>query len=161
MTSEGQCPEIPPSKSWKSITLGRPDEPNLPNVPGTTLPLVSTVLAVFAFTVVTEFLVSWSYHFPLPLLIGLASLFIASFLLIASTVSSIWAQSYNYFPLLPLDDDRLMLFKLDVNDDDQTLADYHDKLMFYYRIASLLFIMGTVAFLSGIGFVALSAMTVD
>jgi hypothetical protein len=80
--------------------------PNFPEVSGTSLPLLTTVLAGFAVTIIVQLMVRPDPGQPLPAreVAALIAFLLATLVLLASTTFAINAQAHNYLPFLDLGD---------------------------------------------------------
>jgi hypothetical protein len=88
--------------------------PNLPEVSGTTFPLLTTVLAGFAVTIAVQLIIRPEPAESIPTIISTAIVaFLASTLLfISSIIFSVNAQSHNYLPFLEIGDDGRRFFSV-------------------------------------------------
>ena len=128
--------------------------PNLPEITSTTLPLLATVLAGFAVTIIATLLtqpdVSKIWPLPNPFW-GLVLLAISAPFLLTSAFFGVRAQAYSYLNLT-LDVQKFL--KLD--DPTFNFHDYleriYKKWLLWYGAADFAFFLGLLTFVGGTGF---------
>ncbi len=127
--------------------------PNFPEVSGTPLPLLSTVLAGFAVTIIVQLMVRPDPGMPLPAreVAALLAFLLAVLVLLASTTFAINAQAHNYLPFLGLGEAASRRMRIG------DLSDWIERLerrWYMFHVAALVtFYTGVLLFLSGINLV--------
>jgi hypothetical protein len=134
--------------------------PNLPEITSTTLPLLSTVLAGFAVTIIATLLTQsdFSKTWPLPNPFwGVVLLAISTPLFLTSAYFGIRAQAYSYLnmtadvqKILKLDDPPFV---------DTYLERIYNKWLIWYYGADNVFVLGLLAFGVGIGLLLWNYLT--
>ena len=146
---------------FSSRKLSRPLNPHRPNlleVTGTTIPLLSTVLAGFVVTIITQLLTQSEASQAGTLLhIGLTLLAISFPFFLAATSFAVWAQSYNYL-ILTSDVKELMNFDIS-KQQSQRWKDYldasHTIWQKWYGSALIFYYIGLILFVVGVNFLFL------
>ncbi len=126
--------------------------PNLPEITSTTLPLLSTVLAGFAVTIIATLLtqsnISKTWPLPNPFW-SLVLLAISAPLFLTSAYFGIRAQAYSY---LNMTSDVQKILKLNPPFNiDSYLERVYKKWLLWYGAADRTFVLGLLAFVVGTG----------
>ena len=127
-----------------------PHRPNLLEVTGTTMPLLSTVLAGFSVTIIVELLTQTEAgQCGTPLNIGLTLLAISVPFFLSSTIFSVWGQSYNYL-ILTKDVKEIMNFTHSAQEWKNYLDASHTIWQKWHTSTILFYYIGLIIFISGI-----------
>jgi hypothetical protein len=140
---------------FSSIRHSRPLNPHRPNlweVTGTTLPLMSTVLAGFCVTIIVQLLTQSEARQTGDLLhVGLTFLAVSIPLFLASTAFAVWEQSYNY---LSLTSDVKELMNFDYASNQQEWKKYFDSShtiwQKWHTSTLILYYLGSITFATGV-----------
>jgi hypothetical protein len=133
--------------------MATPDQPNMPEITKTTLPLLSTVLAGFSMLIIVQlFIRPDANQFSSPpnygLVVGLIVLTISVPAFIASSIFGVWGQAYNYQYLTK--DVREVV---PITETGEALATYitHLKIKWqnWHKSATGAFACGTIALIGG------------
>lgn len=129
------------------------DQPNQPEVSGTSFPLLTTVLAGFAVTIAVQLIIRPDAAAELPTRVTLAIVvFLASTLVfISSIVFAVNAQGHNYLPFLSLDDATAASFG--VRDRTQWIAWLHRGWDAFHVAAISTFYGGILLLLGGVNLI--------
>jgi hypothetical protein len=128
--------------------------PNLPEITSTTLPLLSTVLAGFAVTIIATLLTqaNVSKIWPLPNLFwSLVLLAISAPLLLTSTFFAVRAQAYSYLTLTSEVQNFLKLHAPATFNFDNYVERIYKKWLLWYEAADFAFSLGLLTFVGGTG----------
>lgn len=127
--------------------------PNFPEVSGTSLPLLSTVLAGFAVTIIVQLMVRPDPGEPLPAreVAALIAFLLATLVLLASTTFAINAQAHNYLPFLDLGDAASR--RLRIGDLSHWLGRLERRWYMFHVAAIATFYTGVLLVLAGINLV--------
>jgi|GEM_PF-4709630 hypothetical protein len=144
------CPAEAPRRA-----PGRPlrfagEYPNFPEVSGTTLPLLTTVLAGFAVTIIVQIMVRGDPSDSLPVRVtaALLAFLVSTILLLASTTFAINAQAHSYLPFLepgPGKEDLLA-----IEDHGAWVRRLEQRWHIYHRAALVTFYSGVALLLAGL-----------
>jgi hypothetical protein len=135
-----------------------PEQPNLPEITKTTLPLLSTVLAGFAVTILVSlfslFMQSKDNHSwpPSPnqaLFWGLIILTISIPMFLSSAIFAVWGQAYNYQSVT--EKEVRDFLNIQDSDKDKYMKDLYDKWFGWHQASNLTFFIGVFAFFIGTG----------
>lgn len=146
--------------SLDKIFVGKPDHPTMPEAVGTTMPLLATVLAGFALTVVLQLAdgreadaskfeagsVDWFMTLSFALSVPV---------LLLSAVFALWAQTYNYLSILSLDDTsrNVMDIPKPVQEASKSNVEYYKTVQrrfdFWRKAATVAYYAGILLFLGG------------
>lgn len=135
-----------------STSLKELSRPNLPEITSTTMPLLSTVLAGFAVTIIATLLTQGnpSNIWPLPNPFwGLILLATSTPLLLTTAFFGIRAQAYSYLNL-NIDVQRMLELKEPGYNINYYLEMIYNKWLLWYQAADLAFTLGLLAFVGGI-----------
>lgn len=143
--------------SIRHVRPRNPHRPNLWEVTGTTLPLLSTVLAGFCVTIVVQLLIQPEARQTGDLLhLGLTFLAVSIPLFLASTAFAIWGQAYNYLSLTS-DVKELMIF--DHTPSQQEWKKYldasHTIWQKWHTSTLILYYIGSITFVTGVDFITM------
>jgi hypothetical protein len=137
---------------------GRPlrfasEYPNFPEVSGTTLPLLTTVLAGFAVTIIVQIMVrgDTSESLPARVTVALLAFLVSTLLLLSSTTFAINAQAHNYLPFM---EPRPGSGNLLAIDDHEAWIRRLERRWHIYHVAALgTFYAGVILLLAGLNIV--------
>jgi hypothetical protein len=129
----------------------RREYPNYPEVSGSTLPLLATVLAGFAVTIIVQIALApgTSNDLPRRMLVGLAGFLLSTVLLLSSAVFAINAQANNYLPFLDISERSAHWMQ--VSDTGAWLHAMERRWRTYHVATLLTFYAGVVLVLISIG----------
>lgn len=127
--------------------------PNFPEVSGTTLPLLTTVLAGFAVTIIVQIMVRGDTDASLPtrVTIALLAFLVSTLLLLSSTTFAINAQAHNYLPFLQPRPETSTLLAID--DHDAWVRRLERRWHIYHVAALATFYSGVILLLAGLDIV--------
>jgi hypothetical protein len=128
-------------------------EPNLPEVSGTSFPLLTTVLAGFAVTIAVQLIIRPDATETLPILVTAAIvIFLTSTLtFISSIVFAVNAQSHNYLPFMTDDDRPSQMYG--VEDHIQWIIWLHQGWDAFHRASIITFYSGIMLLLAGVNII--------
>jgi hypothetical protein len=127
--------------------------PNYPEVSGTTLPLLATVLAGFAVTIIVQLVLSPEGADSLP---GSTNVALAAFLLsmlafLSATAFAVNAQANNYLPFTNLSDTTRRFMQID--DPDAWLHRIERRWRVYHLATLIAFYSGVILLLGGVNLI--------
>lgn len=130
-------------------------EPNLPEVSGTSFPMLTTLLAGFAVTIAVQLIIRPGAAETLPMLVTLSIIiFLASTLVfISSIVFAVNAQSHNYLPFMTDDQRPDQMFGIE--DRHQWIAWLHQGWNSFHRASIITFYSGILLLLAGVNIIVL------
>ncbi len=128
-------------------------EPNLPEVSGTSFPLLTTVLAGFAVTIAVQLIIRPDSAETLPLRVSLSIIiFLASTLVfISSIIFAVNAQSHNYLPFMT--SDRMSSVMHGVSDHKQWIVWLYEGWDSFHRASIITFYSGILLLLAGVNII--------
>jgi hypothetical protein len=134
------------------------DQPNLPEVSGTSFPLLTTVLAGFAVTIAVQLIISPDVRDEASALVTTSILiFLASTLVfISSIVFAVNAQAHNYLPFVNSDD--AITAEFGIADRSRWLAWLHQGWDMFHMASIVTFYGGILLLLGGVNVVVLEFM---
>jgi amino acid transporter len=127
--------------------------PNFPEVSGTTLPLLATVLAGFAVTIIIQLVLSPEGADSLPVLteVALAAFLLALLAFLSATAFAVNAQANNYLPFTDLSDTTRQFMQID---DPDTWLQRVERRWHVYHLATLIaFYSGVILLLGGVNLI--------
>jgi VIT1/CCC1 family predicted Fe2+/Mn2+ transporter len=129
------------------------DQPNLPEVSGTSFPLLTTVLAGFAVTIAVQLIIRPDAAADLPVRVTAAIIiFLASTLVfIASIAFAVNAQGHNYLPFIELERDSQRM--LGVHEHNRWISWLQRGWESYHLAAILTFYGGIFLLLGGVNLI--------
>jgi hypothetical protein len=118
-------------------------EPNIPEVSGTSFPLLTTVLAGFAVTIAVQLIIrpDTSEELPFRIVAAIAAFLASTLFFISSIIFAVNAQTQNYLPFLQLDESGRRLLGI---------QDYQHWLDSLVRRWELLHLLAIATFFGGI-----------
>jgi hypothetical protein len=126
-----------------------PEQPNGPEVAGTSFPLLSTVLAGFAITIAVQMILHPSFEDATArMMVALVSFLLATLMFISSIGFALNAQANNYLPFLDLGAAGLRM--LNVTDRSSWLRRIVQRWAIYFAAALLSFYVGVALLLTGL-----------
>jgi hypothetical protein len=131
-----------------------PLHPNLPEITSTTLPLLSTVLAGFAMTIIASLFLQTNVSniWPLPNPFwGLVLLGVSTPFYLTSAIFGVQAQGFSYLNLT-LDVQKFLKLKDPKINMDDYISTIFKKWRLWYDAAKLAFYLGLFTFVVGAGF---------
>ena len=156
----GSC-QIPQSPQDNTMTKGKRrtpgrqknEYPNFPEVSGTTLPLLATVLAGFAVTIILQILLSpdASGDIPRITLVALIAFLLSLLAFLSSTAFAVNAQANNYLPFIDMTDTGKKFLGVDQTD---TWLERIERRWHIYHMAGLIACYsGVVLLLAGVNLI--------
>jgi hypothetical protein len=135
---------IEPAMTWE------PQQPNSPEVSGTSFPLLSTVLAGFSVTIAAQLILrpDASDDMPLRVMIALVALLTSALLFLSSIGFALNAQANNYLPFLELGETGRRL--LDVKDHTRWIIRIERRWKVFHTAAFATFAGGVALLLSAL-----------
>jgi hypothetical protein len=136
-----------------------PGEPNQPEITKTTLPLLTTVLAGFAMTIIVQLFIrndareTWPPH--LGLFLGLMFLAVSVPLFMSATIYAIWGQQYTYHHLTQ-EVREILNIDLDIKDLHKHGRELNAKWHMWHMAAITMFTVGVITFALGTGILLLT-----
>jgi hypothetical protein len=129
------------------------DVPNFPEVSGTSFPVLTTVLAGFAVTIIVQIILQpdGTDELPWRVTLGLAAFLLSTLALLLSTIFAINAQARNYLPFFDLNDVGARL--LNVDDIPDWLQEIEQAWYVYHWAALIAFYSGVALLLGGINLI--------
>jgi hypothetical protein len=145
--------EIPDPKSDTSSGWQKHDYPNYPEVSGTTLPLLSTVLAGFAVTIIVQLVLLPDDTDTLParVVIALITFLLALLSFLLATAFAVNAQANNYLPFIDLSEASKDF--LNVDNPGEWLQRIERRWYVYQFAALYTFYGGVVLLLAGVNLI--------
>jgi hypothetical protein len=129
-----------------------PEQPNGPEVAGTSFPLLSTVLAGFAVTIVIQLLLHPALEEPsVRIVIALVSFLLGTLMFISSIGFALNAQANNYLPFIDLGSTATRL--MNVTDHSGWLRRIVQRWAIYFAAAVFTFYIGVALLLAGLNLV--------
>jgi hypothetical protein len=146
-------PTLPPKDAeFDPVFTVAPEQPNGPEVAGTSFPLLSTVLAGFAVTIVVQFLLHPALEDPSSrVLIALVAFLLAALMFISSIGFALNAQANNYLPFIDLGPTGARL--LNVDDRSGWMRRIVQRWAIYFAAALFTFYIGVALLLAGLNLV--------
>lgn len=128
----------------------RHEYPNFPEVSGTTLPLLATVLAGFAVTIIAQLVLSPESGDSLSgiPLVALAAILLALLAFLSATAFAVNAQANNYLPFIDLSGEGKAF--LDIDDPAAWLRRIEQRWRVYHLATLIAFYSGVILLLGGI-----------
>jgi hypothetical protein len=144
---------LPPSEARIDPVFSKaPEQPNGPEVAGTSFPLLSTVLAGFAVTIVIQLLLHPALEDPSArVLVALVSFLLGTLMFISSIGFALNAQANNYLPFVDLGPTGTRL--LNVTDHSGWLRRIVQRWAIYFAAALFTFYIGVALLLAGLNLV--------
>jgi len=129
------------------------DVPNFPEVSGTSFPVLTTVLAGFAVTIIVQIILQpdGTDELTWRVTLGLAAFLLSTLALLLSTIFAINAQARNYLPFFDLNDVGARL--LNVDDIQNWLQKIEQAWYVYHSAALIAFYSGVALLLGGINLI--------
>ena len=129
-----------------------PEQPNGPDVAGTSFPLLSTVLAGFAITIAVQLILDPASEDPSVLIyIALVSFLLATLMFISAIGFALNAQANNYLPFLDMGDRGLR--SMNVDDRTSWLRRIVQRWAVYFAAALFSFYVGVALLLAGLNII--------
>lgn len=128
----------------------RHEYPNYPEVSGTTLPLLATVLAGFAVTIIVQLTLSPTGPGGLAMLaeVALIAFLLSLLAFLAATAFAVNAQANNYLPFIDLSDTTRQFMQID--DPDAWLQRIERRWQVFHRATLISFYAGVILLLGGV-----------
>lgn len=128
----------------------RHEYPNYPEVSGTTLPLLATVLAGFAVTIIVQLTLSPTGPGGLAMLaeVALIAFLLSLLAFLAATAFAVNAQANNYLPFIDLSDTTRQFMQID--DPDAWLQRIERRWQVFHRATLFSFYAGVILLLGGV-----------
>jgi hypothetical protein len=128
-------------------------EPNIPEVSGTSFPLLTTVLAGFAVTIAVQLIIrpDTSEELPFRIVAAIAAFLGSTLFFISSIIFAVNAQTHNYLPFLQLDESGRRL--LGIVDYRQWLDSLVRQWELFHLVAIVTFYGGIVLLLTGVNLI--------
>jgi hypothetical protein len=134
------------------VFVEAPEQPNGPEVAGTSFPLLSTVLAGFGVTIVIQLILHPALGDPSTrVLIALISFLLGTLMFISSIGFALNAQANNYLPFLDLGSTGAQL--LNVSDRSNWLRRIVQRWAIYFAAALFSFYIGIALLLAGLNLI--------
>jgi hypothetical protein len=129
------------------------DQPNMPEVSGTSFPLLTTVLSGFAVTIAVQLIIRPDDTADLPFrVVAAIVMFLASTLVfISSIIFAVNAQAHNYLPFFGLDNDARAM--MGVQDRDRWITWLKGSWDAYHLAALATFYAGILLLLAGVNMI--------
>lgn len=143
-------------EQFRPVLALEPDEPNFPEVTGTTLPLLSGLLAGFAVTITVQLIMEPAVAGDRRLVVAITAFLLSVLFFLSSTVFAINAQANNYLRFLDLAPAGRRL--LNVGNVSDWMWRMERRWHVYYVAALFAFYGGLVPLLAGIDLVILAFM---
>jgi hypothetical protein len=128
-------------------------EPNIPEVSGTSFPLLTTVLAGFAVTIAVQLIIrpDASEELPFRIVAAIVAFLASTLFFISSIVFAVNAQTHNYLPFLQLDESGRQL--LGIEDHRQWLTALVQRWELLHLVAIVTFYGGIALLLAGVNLI--------
>ena len=128
----------------------RHEYPNYPEVSGTTLPLLATVLAGFAVTIIIQLTLSPAGAGGLAVLaeVSLVAFLLSLLAFLSATAFAVNAQANNYLPFIDSSDTTRQFMQID--DPDAWLQRIERRWQVYHRATLFSFYGGVILLLGGV-----------
>ncbi len=135
------------------ILASTADQPNLPEVSGTSFPLLTTVLAGFAVTIAVQLIIrpDAAEALPLRITLGIVVFLASTLIFIASIVFAVNAQGHNYLPFIDLSQARAADFG--VSDRGRWIQWLHAGWTSFHTAAITTFYVGIMLLLGGVNLI--------
>jgi hypothetical protein len=144
--------ETQEQRQVRPVFPSEPLDPNYPETSGTTLPLLSAVLAGFGVTSVVQILVtSTRDDLPTAVAVAVAGFLLAVLFFVHAIVFAIKAQASNYIPFLGLSRSTASL--LHVEDVSDWVQGLERRWFAFFMVALVSFYSGTALFLGALAIV--------
>lgn len=142
----------PDHEPLKPVFTETPEQPNGPEVAGTSFPLLSTVLAGFAVTIAVQLILHPVLDAPSTrVLIALVAFLLGTLMFISSIGFALNAQANNYLPFLDLGPTGLRL--LNVTDPSEWIHRIVQRWAIYFAAALFTFYIGVALLLAGLNLI--------
>ncbi len=129
-----------------------PEQPNGPEVAGTSFPLLSTVLAGFAITIAVQLMLHPVFDDPsFRILIAIVAFLLATLMFISSIGFALNAQANNYLPFIDLGASGARL--LNVADRTSWIRRIVQRWAIYFAAALFTFYLGVFMLLAGLNLI--------
>jgi hypothetical protein len=136
-------------KNLEPVFKQTPEQPNGPEVAGTSFPLLSTVLAGFAVTIAVQLILHPALQDPtFRVLIALVAFLLGALMFISSIGFALNAQANNYLPFLDLGSAGIKL--LNVKDRSSWIRRIVQRWAVYFAAALFTFYIGVALLLAGL-----------
>jgi hypothetical protein len=131
------------------------EEPNLPEVSGTSFPLLATVLAGFAITIAVQLIIRTDAADDLAvrLVSAIAVFLISTLLFITSIVFAVNAQAHNYLPFIDLGASAHRLLNVRADDTAGWIRVIHRRWEIFHVAALISFYGGILLLLAGVNLI--------
>jgi ABC-type multidrug transport system fused ATPase/permease subunit len=132
---------------------GEPEQPNAPEVSGTSFPLLSTVLAGFAITTGVQLVLGTDIAETMTgkIVVALVLVMLSALLFLSSTGFALNAQANNYLPFLELGESGRKLLHID--DHAAWVTRVSRRWKRFYTTAVLFFSLGVLLLLAGVNLI--------
>ena len=140
------------SEETPAVFEQTPEQPNGPEVAGTSFPLLSTVLAGFAITIAVQLILDPASEDPsIRIYVALVAFLLATLMFISAIGFALNAQANNYLPFLDMGDRGLR--SMNVDDRTSWLRRIIQRWAVYFAAALFSFYVGIALLLLGLNII--------